>query len=235
MQFSDSSTKTGLVEDVRFLTSTDSNSFATADITRSINRYYYKAVMAAWESQDAWDFDDANQTGFAIATTDLVNAQQDYALPSTALKIRRVEAKDSAGNWVKLEPISLEEIPVASDEFMETNAMPRFYRLERNSVMLYPKPATASVTTTNGLKIHFLREVDEFTASDTTQEPGIAEPFHRILSLGAAYDFCVTREKPQAQTLKAELEQLIMELRKFVSSRYLDHTPRIKPRRENYA
>lgn len=232
MQFTDSTNKTGLYEDAQFLTGTDTNAFPIAQFTRLANRWYYKAVMAAWNANDDWRFDDSNQTNFAIATTTLVASQQDYSIPTNALRVYRIEVKDSAGNYQKLAPIDDGQINVALSEFEETAGMPRFYRLEKNSVLLYPAPAAASVTTASGLKIYFDREVDEFTTADTTQEPGIAEPFHRILSLGAAYDFAVAKGLANVNLLRQEVEMLLRDLSTYYSSRHLKGSrPRLTPAR----
>lgn len=234
MQFSSTSGEKGLFQDAQFLTGTDSNSFPVADFTRLCNRWYYKAVLEAWHSSDDWEFDDTNQTGFAIATATLVDSQADYALPSNALKIRRVEVKDAAGNWSIVRPIDERQIGVALDEFYETDGLPKYFRLERNSLVLYPAPLTASVTLTAGLKLYFLREIDEFATSDTSQEPGLPEPFHRILSYGAAYDFCTAKNLPQAVMYRQEVEVMLRDLRTFMSNRNISRQTRLRPRIRNY-
>ena len=234
MQFSDTSTNLGLVQDVTFLTGADTNAYPTADRTRNINRYYYKAVIQAWKSSSDWEFDDSNVADYPIATTTMVASQPDYSIPTNALKILRVEVKDNSGNWTIVKPIDEEQIKVALDEFEKTDGLPRFYRAIRRNVVLYPAPATSSVTLSAGLKIYFLREVDEFAATDTTQEPGIAEPFHRILSLGAAYDFALAKGLPNQTNLKLEFEQLLKELSEFYNSRHRDFRQKLRPKIERY-
>lgn len=235
MQFSDTSTNLGLYQDAQFLTGTDTNSFTAANFTRSANRWYYKAVIEAWKHQSDWEFDDTNQTNFPIATTTLVNSQPDYSIPSEALRIKRVEVRDGNGDYKIVTPIDETQISVALDEFHSTDGLPLFYRLVKNSIILYPAPDNGvSVTLASGLKLYFLREVDEFTASDTTQEPGIAEPFHRILSLGAAYDFALAKGKENMNALRGELEILLNDLRAFYAQRHDDFDTIIRPRVESY-
>lgn len=232
--FSDTSNKTGIIEDITFLTGMDTNNYPLVDRTRCVNRWYYKAVMAAFESSGDWEFDDTNQTGFPIATTTLVDDQADYGLPSNALRIQRVEVKDAGGIWHELLPVDDKMIPVALGEYFKTKGLPSRYRLIRNSIVLYAPPSTSMVTASAGLKIYFLREVDEFSASDTTQEPGIAEPFHRILSLGAAYDWVIAKGGDNAAALRQEVEILMNDLRKFYAGRHENLPPRIRTRVENY-
>ena len=235
MVFSSASGEYGIVEDSRFLAGVDSAAFATADVTRCVNRWYYNACLAAWESSADWQFDDSNVTGFPIATTTLVASQPDYSIPTNALTIDRVEVKDNAGNYAVVSPIDDTQISQALDEFMETDGLPRYYRLVKNSIILYPAPAAASVTTSAGLKIYFTREVDEFATSDTSQEPGLPEPFHRILSFGAASDFALAKGLPNHAALKTSAGELMAELRKFMARRHVDFKGmKFRPRLETY-
>ena len=84
------------------------------------------------------------------------------------------------------------------------------------------------MTLTSGGNMLFSREVDAFTTSDTTQEPGFAEPFHRLLSLGAAYDWLVINDtNAKADRVLQQYEQLRAELRQFYSSRTKDNDPAV--------
>lgn len=183
-------------------------------------------------AQNDEEWDDTNHTDFPIATADLVAAQQDYALPSVAsasekfLDLQRVEAKDSSGNWMLLKKMDKKRLGVALDEFQKTDGTPVWYDLEANSMFLYPAPSYAS---TGGLKLHYIRRQDYFTAADTTQEPGFPAPFHRILSLGAAYDYAVSKGLPNTNHLLEQTNQLIAQLEEFFNRRGQDVPPRITP------
>lgn len=233
MQFN--ATDTGLYQDFLFLTNTDSNRVPVATFTPLANRHYYAAVIEIFKSSSDWDWDDSNHTDLPIATTTLVASQGDYTIPSNALKIQRAEVLDSAGNYQLLKPIDESQVDIALDEFMENDGLPEYYRLLKGSIFLYPAPAAASVTTTAGLKLYYSREVDEFTSADTTQEPGFAEPYHRLISLGAAYDWGVSRGRANVQILKLEYEQLMESLRAFYGRRHQNFKHRIRPHKENYA
>lgn len=235
MQFSNASdTSLGLYQDAQYLAGVDSNAFKLVDFTRSANRYYYRAAVSAWKASSIWDFDDTNKTDFPVATTTLVNNQADYQIPTNALKILRVEVKDSSGEWSRVLPFDETQVGVALPEFYETAGVPKFYRAVSNSIILYPAPDTTRVTASAGLQLYFLREVTEFTTASTTTEPGLPEPFHRILSLGAAYDFCLAKGMDKAPSLKAETEQLMNELTAFFTGRLQDFKLKVRPRIENY-
>ena len=242
MQFSNTSDASlGLYQDAQARTGTDSNAFLIADFTRWANRWYYKAVIEAMRSSSTWRFDDTNQTGNAdddagrpVATSDLTNSQKAYSLPTGALKIRRVEVQDNGNNWSVVYPITEREITQSLSEFQETDGLPKYYILEGDRLRLYPAPATAQVTLTNGLRIYFEREIDEFTTGDTTQEPGLPEPYHHILSVGAAYDFAVSKGLNNVNFLKAEVDQLFVGLRKHFSDRHTEPKLRLRPHIVNY-
>lgn len=220
MQFSDTTDKQGILEDVRDLTLTNSTSYTTAAIVRSVNKWAYRVVTWIYEASSTFQFDDTNLTTHPIVTATLVAGQADYQLPTDLLKLERVSVKDSNGNYHVLRPIDIATITEDLDEFMETDGMPIYYDLIGGSLFLYPAPAASSVTTSEGLKIHFLREVDVFSASDTTQQPGFVEPFHQILSYGAAYDFFVQHgDRERAQSTRTEIEALKQDLQGFYSAR----------------
>ena len=82
--------------------------------------------------------------------------------------------------------------------------------------------------------MYFDREVDEFASSDTTQEPGIAEPFHRIISLGAAYDFALAKGLQNVNLLRGEIEALLRDLAAYYSSRHGEPKTKLRPARSNY-
>lgn len=197
MQFSDSTNKLGLVEDVRFLTRTDSNEYPTADITRSINAWLHKAVTVILESQDDWEYDDINHTDFPIMTTSLVASQRDYSLPASekVLKIKRVDVTYDGTTYYRATPFDNNESSSgygnATNEDKDFNKTQPYYDVKFNSIFVYPLANSTDVTNGATLRVEWFREATEFTASDTTKEPGIDEPFHRYLSIGAALDYAV--------------------------------------------
>lgn len=171
--------------------------------------------------QGSWKYDDNNLTDFPIAVSTLVDQQQDYALPSTILKLERVEILDVNGNYQELQPVSREWVKqTAMTEFYKTPGMPLFYYLLANSILLYPAPATGYVTMSSGIKIYFNRTVNAFAITDTSTKPGIVENFHRIISAGAALDFANSRNMQNTiPILINKLNSLKSDLQEFYSSR----------------
>lgn len=221
----------GLVDDTHFICQTDSTAYPAADMIRNMNRHYNKAVIDVIKAEGRMQWDDSNHTTLPEYTFTLVNAQQDYSLPTNLLKLWAIEIQDNGGNWLRLQEIDLNDPVLAKSitDFEETDGTPRFYEIRGDSVFLFPAPATNSVTLTNGGKMYFSREVDALTTADTTQEPGFAEPFHRILSIGAAIDWLMVNDTAKVDRWRGEYEQLRAELREFYSSRNKEVKPRLMP------
>jgi len=115
-------------------------------------------------------------------------------------------------------------------DYKTADGLPREYRLEGEDIILEPAVAASDVTLADGLIYHYTREVDGFAATDTTQEPGFAEPFHRIISLGMAYDWLlVNGPLDKADRVRQEIEVLMADLREFYSDRARDAKASIQP------
>src|SRR3990167_469920 len=240
MQFSDTTNKNGILQEIDFWilgsSGTASSDYSTADKTRNVNRWLDRVNSLIMQADHRWEWDDTNHTDLPIATTTLVNNQQDYGLNTSHLKIIRVEIKNNAGNYNLILPISQEDIKnQALTEFQETAGMPRYYDKIGNSIFLYPKPSSSQVTLVAGLKVYFKRNVDYFTASDTTQGPGFAPQFHRTLSVGAALDYCIANGLiGRILLLEREIQKLESGILAFYATRDEDDKPRIGLRKENY-
>ena len=230
MVFNATTTGAGLIQDCETLTGLgkagiSGNTDKLEEFARLMNNWYRKADTWIWQAAGDWDFDDSKYTTLPIATTPLVNSQADYALPSTSRKIDRVEVKDSDGNYQLVSAIDKSEVTdEAMTEFEETDGVPEYYDIVGNSLYLYPAPDQTLVTTTSGLKLYCSRDIvafsSTFNATTNAISPGFNINFHRICSLGASYDWCVTKGLVKAPTLRAELGQLESEIKEFYGSRH---------------
>lgn len=207
----------------------DSSQFPMTQFTRNANNWYRRGDSWIWEATGTWEFDDSNWTTLPIATATLVDGQQDYEIPSTARKMDRVEILDSGGNYKQLDAFDKSMSNVAMSELYKTNGMPEIYDMVGRSIMLYPKPAAASVTTAAGIKVYYARDIDEFAITDTNSEPGFDNHFHRIISLGAAYDYCISNDPERIKPIRIELSNLKTELTAHYGVRHRDLRPRMIP------
>lgn len=207
---------------------------------RAANTWKYKVALEIWKNQDSWDFDDSAFTDFPIARTTLVDDQQDYALPTTALRVKMVEVLNSSGIWNRLKPLDEKEVGISLAEFMKNKGVPKYYRVFSNSLFLYPPPDTTQVTATQGLRLYFHREINEFTASTTTTEIGFGEPFDRIVAIGMALEFAQRRGMEVANDLYLmiyggvkngqKVEGLMEQLRDHFARRMEEFRYNLKPK-----
>ena len=231
----------GLIQDCEDLLGMDANTIAGSvalkkTFTKNINEWYKQVNTWIWQSTGLWEYDDANYTDLPVATTTLVHNQQDYELPSVAQKIDRIELLDSNANYGLLLPIDKSSIKnLSMTEFQESAGFPLYYDLVGRSVLLYPKPSSASVTTTAGLKVYFTRNIDVLNATATTASPGFNVDFHRILSLGASCDYAVSYEMvDKLPYLKGQINEMKKDLKKFYGSRHRGMPPIFTPKRRHY-
>lgn len=230
MQFSDTSGKTGLVEDIDFLASTDAVSYPLADKARNMNRHYYEAVADIFRVAGRNQYDDSNLASLNKVDLTMTNLTHEVALADGNMKIYGVEVKDLAGNYTRLNEIDFDDMKRSISSFTTSSGFPRWYDLRGAYVYLEPAPSSASVTLTSGLRLWVGREIDIFTSADTTQEPGFAEPFHRIISLGAAWDYLVVNgPTDKADRVLQKYQMLREQLRIFYTEKNEDVQTRIRP------
>lgn len=214
-----------LYDDIDFLVTSNSVSYTPANKLRNMNIAYQNVAAMIWEVAEGWQYDDSNATDFAIATATLVDAQQDYEIPSTAQRLERVEVLDSQGNYQKLTQRDIHEIDLATSEYYETDGLPLYYDLVGRSIFLYPGPSTTYVTAAAGLKVYFSRDV--IALDETTDTPGFATAFHRLLSLSAAIDYSKNRD--EHRHLVDERDRTEKSLKRFYGHRNVERRSAIRP------
>jgi hypothetical protein len=232
MEFSNSVNGNGLVQDIDFLSQTNSDTYPLADKVRNINNAYYNVNRLIWEVADGWQYDDTNKTDLPIATTTLTHNQKNYTIPSTAQRIQRIEVKDQHGDWSLLSQIDIHDLDSSINEYLETAGLPQHYDIIGDSVFLYPSPSSAYVAGSDDMQIYFDRCITEFTTASTTSSPGFAAPFHRILSLSAAIDN--EKDSQKLQRMVSEKSDLVAGLKRFYSNRNVERRPSIRPVARKY-
>lgn len=171
----------GLRGETRYITNTNSTTYADADLDAAINSYYDLFVTEIIGAMDEWDFQ------ADIATTDLVNGQQEYVLPTDILKIKKVEISYDGTTWYSVRPKDVNEKANPNDtttvaaDFVQSDP---FCDFMDNSLFLYPIP---NQNVTGGLKIYY--EKVKTDLSGATDSPAFVQPFHKGLAYGAAKDF----------------------------------------------
>ena len=235
MQFNDTTSRTGLLQDCEDLLGLGAlaitgNTTLLQTFTRNINSWYHKVVTMLLSSQDDWDFDDSNKTDYPIATTPLVAGQRDYSF-STTLKLLKIKRADITYDGVNYYPLLKFDSSMAGYGLgNDTQTDARFSKTEpyadykANSIWIYPLPSASDVSAGGKIRIEFYREITEFTTSSTTSEPGFDEPFHRILSIGAAFDYAMAKQLPQKKDLWTLLQDYEARLKQYYSKRSDDQS-----------
>ena len=224
MVFSDTSTNQGLIQDITFLTGASLTEYTIQDRTRNINEWARKVLVKILTSQDEWDFDDIYHPDFPILTADLKVGQRDYTLPIASegmLQIKSVEISDGSKFYLA-KPIDKSQIPIAvSNDDIDnyySKAEPR-YDVQYGSIFVYPMPQQDIDA---GLEIWINRDIVPFTTSDTTKTPGFDTTFHRILSLGASYDWALAKGGKNLNLLFASVTDLMNQLGDYYSKKQAD-------------
>lgn len=228
MVFNDSVTNQGIVQEIDFLVNTDNVKFPIEDKTRLINRWYERIVGRILESDGRWQFDDTNYTTLPIATTNLVNLQQDYSFAVRFLRIDRMEVQNPNGNWQWMQPLDQNDVRGKSlTELGNQEGVPQFYDKLADSVFLYPRP---NYNATAGLKAYFQRTSDPFLTTDTTKEPGFASIFHKLLCLGPAVEYATANglNNSKISMYQKEIEVMENDLKEFYGKRSKDEQPSLQ-------
>lgn len=241
MQFSDTTNNQGLLQAINFycgLPLSDTTQYATADKVRNINSALRTVLGWIWKVQGDWIFDDSNHTDLPYFRSNVTSGREDYSLPTGYGVVERIEVKDQSGIWYKMDLIAAHQIRQGLEEYQKTNSIPQRAYLFANSYRLWP---AANWTSTDGdsLRVYCTRDIDAFTASDTTQTPGFNLNWHHILAMMAAKDYGIARGKPNlvkamdleiygdARNSKPGLKK---ELEDYYSSRNNLDSPRMRPR-----
>lgn len=233
MDFNNTTTYNGLIQDCErnlgmARTTISSDADLLKDFTVLLNEGMFDTIGDILEAQQGWHWDDTNYTDFPRGTQNLVASQNDYALPTangtynaanstTLLHLNGISVLDSNEQEVPLEPTEMSDADL--NRIYATDGMPKVYKKVSNSVKVWPAPAAANVTTTNGFIAYFQRTQDEFTSADTTQQPGIPRIFHRLISIRASIKYAIPRTLESLKSLRDEEAIMVSKLKKFFSRR----------------
>lgn len=229
VQYNSEANSQDLISSITFHTDATTTDYSVNDRTRNVNKWYHKAALIIQQADGTWAWDDSNNTRLPIGTAHLVLGQQDYSLDDAMLEIELIEIKDANGNWIAPTPIDISAFSRYGQSLTnyQTNAgTPVEYDKRGRSIFLYPAP---NYNSKGGLKIHFKRSASIFTPSDTTKEPGFAEPFHEYLALGASLDYCLLYKQERVPLLREQIQIMGRDMKAFYSRRSKDVPSRLTP------
>ena len=188
MEFSNTTTKIGIIQEVDRICGTDDNNYTLKDKTARVNAALDRFTSLALTSDGFWTFDDLNKGDLPIGTADLVSAQQDYEFADEILVVQKVLIKDAAGNYKEIAPVNMRD---SNGNYIWTkpsgnSGTPNKYQKFAHSILLDPIP---NYNSTDGLKVVFKRNAVKFVSTDTTTECGIPSIFHPYICRMASFPY----------------------------------------------
>lgn len=244
MQFNSQADTLDLVSDVKFLCgieSTDTTSYPLLAMARNAN------FALDWETALiiralGWEYDDGNNSATELldVTTTIVSGTRKYVIAATWLKIARIRIKDASGNWITLR--RGDRRTWSTDQINGASGVPSEYDLLGNWIYLDRAPNWGVAA---GLEVQHNRGASYFDDGDTTKTPGFATPFHRLISLHMALDYCEVNdldaraakirkkigEPPTEGSTGSGMEKQLVD---HYSTRDVDNRPTIAVQREDY-
>lgn len=252
MMYSDTSTKTGILQTCEFLLDFNDgditgNSTLKAQFTNILNNDAYDDVVAEiLKNEGTWQWDDFNEgnTKLPTSTQNLTADTSNYALPNAAsnsgsgssdassfLRLLGVYVKDTAGYYQKLNPIDESATDQPLETVFATSGFPKWYDQVGTSLILYPAPTTSQVTLTNGLKTVFQRDKIDFLVSDTTKQPGFPSIYHYLLPLIMSETYAAIKGMKQLPFLTQKKLKFMQNLGWGIANRNKDLPQKITARR----
>ena len=237
MQFSDTTNKDGIIQQIEYRigigdAGISGDATLLKQITGQVNDFYRKATQIIITADGRWQWDDTNQTDQPIATTSLVDEQNDYTIMSSSpsedqdwLQIERVEMKDSNGIWTRITPVDLRDFGSAVGERFKTSGTPIYFDFNGASIKLYPTP---NYDSTDGLKVWFTRAPLEFASTDTTKRPGFSSLFHEYLVFGPTYLWEKYKQSGNPEQTKRDMTEMEINMAKFYGNRNKTETNKLK-------
>lgn len=214
MKFNDTSTKQGIIQDCEFWTNLGDGAISGDAIllpifTRLVNLRYSSTLAKIQLLSGVDGAEDRNYADQQFSTFPLAAGTNDYEFltdgsGNTISDITGVHILPSATatEYVPLDRLLLSDKDaqlVMSPNSSATGTPTGF--IEKGSVVYFDKIPDYTATG----KLFYRLVPSYFTSSDTTKTAGFAEPYHRILSLGASLDYLLVH-KPDNQMAISRLE-----------------------------
>lgn len=221
---------TNLIAQARYFALGDSTSsdYADTDIKRQLNSAYNQLIVLMFSASKEWQ-----SRGNNSQTTDITVGNRQYSLPSTFLRISRVEIKyPSSDDLVRAVAIDYKNINYHGlDKYV--TGKPEF-DLKGDKIDIFVSAETADIeAVSGGLVIWYENELTEL--SGASDEPDIPEPYSRLLAQMAAKDYCgVNSMGERYNWLGKEIEKGESSLVEFIANRNEAKKTSIQFRKENY-
>lgn len=220
---------------VSFQTSASAK-YGTTDLDANLNEWYRLVVSWVVLATGIWEFQGE------VSTANLVMSQNEYVLPTGLIALNRVELLyPNQSDYVTATRIDDKQVEIGAfgngEIPLGTESSPVF-RVFDNSVFIYPAPSAA---VTNGIRIELIEDLTDLSSS--SDSPNLNPLIHRVLSLGAAYDYLVTTEAQRKASsyynqifgaYEGDKRSLKSQIEALAAQRDRTTKPRIIPRAVSY-
>jgi hypothetical protein len=219
MQFSDTSNKNGMIQEIEFWTGlgdavVSGNTTLRKQFTSRINRAFERRLPLLVTNRDQLRWDDTNHTDLPIVTGDLASGQGDYQClvddnGVAVINITNVMFLDSATSteYRELTRLTLDDPRALSA--MSPNpsevGVPSHFVEKDNTVFLYPQP---NYSKTSGIKLFIERSQSYFVDTDTTKRPGTPIHFDQLYPLDASLDWLLVNKSGETNLIAAVTAQV---------------------------
>lgn len=219
MVYSDTSNKLGIIQRIeKYCELGDGgisgDSTLLKIITADVNEAFDELMPRLLSWGDTLRFDDPAHGGNPVYQTNIVSGSGAYITAEDSnnndiLNITNVRILPSATatEYVDLIRMTLDDsrVPDVIAPNPSTSGVPTHFLEKGNTTYLYPEP---NYSATDGLQLFFEREQSYFASSDTTKEPGIPKPFHRLLPLYVSRDWLAVNKPAQTTLMQVVLAKI---------------------------
>ena len=213
--------------------------YADTDLDRNANEWYKKAIGWAVAAGDDW------QMAGEKIYRDFKSGITTYTLPVQLIRVLKGEVLYSTGgSFVPLtfiDPSRDQGSVEANDTRTIDDPLHPTAELLGNNIEIRPAQTTGA-TITNGIVLTAQLTLADMDTTD--DEPQLVDVVHRIVSKGAAYDYCLAEEMwNKAREIKYEIfgdprvkddAGLVGELKALYSMRSAAYRDQVAPRRRSY-
>jgi len=198
--------------------------YADTDFDANINNWYEYGIACLFNVNGDW------QVNGEIATTDIISGQREYIIPNDTLKINEVYIKSTAtSEYVKATQRDPINVSVEPESYHPTK--PEYDVLDNSFFIYIPEESITGVSA--GLKIHYQSDLTELTSGSDI--PNIIKPFQRLISCGAALDYCLANEMwNKARKLEERIALYKEEMEKHYATRSTAKKSVLEMEQNNY-
>lgn len=216
MQFNNTTTKDGLIQECEFWCGMSvgyiaGDSSMLALFTNRINRAL-EQVTSILGGKSAFDsYDDSNFSTHPFGYVDLISGVNDYQLltdtgGNAITEITHVFRLEADGSYTELPLMTLDEknAPLVMSPNTTQTGKPTGYVERNNTIFLDKKPTEALV---HGLKVFYKRAPSFFVVSDTTKKPGFSSDHHALVALIASCDWLYVNKSENQQLIASAMRR----------------------------